>query len=112
MNSFKSWPTRESDGPTFIDESQWLRLPVGENFKDYQVTDFQVSLPSVKNYDWSKQIWASPVQSNVEQYLQNRSGMLTVHHTAMARLSIYSLITSGFILWNPETREMKMMPNT
>lgn len=66
----------ESDGPTFIDKSQWLRLPVGENLKDHQVTDFQISHPSVKNYDWSNQIWANPVQSDVEQYLQNRSGML------------------------------------
>ncbi|KAL2279822.1 hypothetical protein FJTKL_13178 [Diaporthe vaccinii] len=66
----------ESDGPTFIDKSQWLRLPVGENLKDHQVTDFQISHSSVKNYDWSDQIWANPVQSDVEQYLQNRSGML------------------------------------
>lgn len=66
----------ESDGPTFIDRSQWLRLPVGENLKDHQVTDFQISHPSVKNYDWSNQIWANPVQSDVEQYVQNRSGML------------------------------------
>ncbi|KAG6357061.1 hypothetical protein INS49_014938 [Diaporthe citri] len=66
----------ESDGPTFIDKSQWLRLPVGENLKDHQVTDFQISHSCVKNHDWSNQIWANPVQSDVEQYLQNRSGML------------------------------------
>jgi cellobiose dehydrogenase (acceptor) len=66
----------ESDGPTFIDKSQWLQLPVGKNLKDHQVTDFQVSHPSVKNYDWSNQIWDNPVQSDVQQYLQTRSGML------------------------------------
>lgn len=66
----------ESDGPAFIDKSQWLRLPVGESLKDHQVTDFQISHPSVKNYDWSNEIWTNPVQSDVQQYLENRSGML------------------------------------
>lgn len=66
----------ESDGSTSVDKTQWLRLPVGESLKDHQVTDFQISHPSVKNYDWSNEIWANPVQTDVEQYLQDRSGML------------------------------------
>ncbi|KAK8112984.1 hypothetical protein PG984_013510 [Apiospora sp. TS-2023a] len=66
----------QTDGATFIDQAQWLRLPVGNNLKDQQVTDFQVSHASVKNYDWSKDIWTNPVQKDVDQYLKDRSGML------------------------------------
>ncbi|KAK8092417.1 uncharacterized protein PG998_014902, partial [Apiospora kogelbergensis] len=65
-----------TDGATFIKQAQWLQLPVGKNLKDHQVTDFQISHPSVKNYDWSNSIWANPVKSDLDQYLQNRSGML------------------------------------
>ncbi|KAK6825443.1 hypothetical protein PG987_012937 [Apiospora arundinis] len=65
-----------TDGATFIDQAQWLQLPVGKNLKDHQVTDFQISHPSVQNYDWSKNIWAKPVQKDLDQYLKDRSGML------------------------------------
>ncbi|KAK8063705.1 cellobiose dehydrogenase-like protein [Apiospora saccharicola] len=66
----------QTDGATFIDQAQWLRLPVGKNLKDQQVNDFQVSHVSVKNYDWSKDIWTNPVQKDVDQYMKDRSGML------------------------------------
>lgn len=65
-----------SDGSTFIDKAQWLILPVGENLKDHQGTDFQVAHPDVKNYDWSDEIWNNPVESDVQQYLGSKSGML------------------------------------
>ncbi|KAK7980365.1 hypothetical protein PG990_003226 [Apiospora arundinis] len=65
-----------TEGATFIDQAQWLQLPVGKNLKDHQVTDFQISHPSVQNYDWSKNIWAKPVQKDLDQYLKDRSGML------------------------------------
>ncbi|KAF9873754.1 cellobiose dehydrogenase [Colletotrichum karsti] len=66
----------QSDGSSFIDRGQWLQLPVGKNLKDHQVTDFQISHPSVKNYDWSNGIWDAPVQGDLDQYLRDRSGML------------------------------------
>ncbi|KAK7963954.1 cellobiose dehydrogenase [Apiospora saccharicola] len=73
------WPRpagSQTDGATFIDQAQWLRLPVGKNLKDQLVTDFQASHASVKNYDWSKDIWTNPVQKDVDQYMKDRSGML------------------------------------
>ncbi len=41
-----------TDGPTMINSSYWLNLPVGYNLDDHMNTDCVISHPNVTYYDW------------------------------------------------------------
>lgn len=58
------------------DESQWLRLPVGEGLRDHTVTAVQISHPAVRQYDYSSNnAYNSPPLEQRERYFANRTGM-------------------------------------
>lgn len=63
------------DGPTFIDQSQWINLPVGENLNDHVNTDLVVRHPNVSFYDFY-QAWTDPIESDKDAYLKGRTGIL------------------------------------
>ncbi|KAF4923001.1 Cellobiose dehydrogenase [Colletotrichum viniferum] len=55
---------QSTDGLDFIEETQWIKLPI--THKDVNYYDFQIGA------------WESPIQADVDAYLKNRSGMLTM----------------------------------
>ncbi|KAK1848025.1 cellobiose dehydrogenase [Colletotrichum chrysophilum] len=69
---------QSTDGPDFIEEPQWIKLPVGRNLHDHTVTDLQITHKDVNYYDFQIGAWESPIQADVDAYLKNRSGMLTM----------------------------------
>lgn len=63
------------DGPTFINETQWINLPVGQNLNDHVNTDLVVRHPNVSFYDFY-QAWTEPFEDDKSLYLNKRSGIL------------------------------------
>ncbi|KAF5485339.1 Cellobiose dehydrogenase [Colletotrichum siamense] len=55
---------QSTDGPDFIEETQWIKLPI--THKDVNYYDFQIGA------------WESPIQADVDAYLKNRTRMLTM----------------------------------
>ncbi|PVI07312.1 cellobiose dehydrogenase [Periconia macrospinosa] len=64
------------DGATMISQDQWINLPVGYNLNDHVGTDIQVAHPDIRFYDFYA-AYDTPIQSDVDAYLANRTGMLT-----------------------------------
>ncbi|KAL3295036.1 cellobiose dehydrogenase [Colletotrichum asianum] len=69
---------QSTDGPDFIEETQWIKLPVGRDLHDHTVTDLQITHKDVNYYDFQIGAWESPIQADVDAYLKNRTGMLTM----------------------------------
>jgi cellobiose dehydrogenase (acceptor) len=63
------------DGATFINESDWINLPVGQNLNDHVNTDLVVQHPNVSFYDFYE-AWTDPNVTDRDMYLKNRSGIL------------------------------------
>ncbi|KAF2113597.1 cellobiose dehydrogenase-like protein [Lophiotrema nucula] len=63
------------DGPSFINETQWINLPVGSNLNDHVNTDLVVRHPNVSFYDFY-QAWTEPIPNDKDLYLNKRSGIL------------------------------------
>ncbi|KAF2744904.1 hypothetical protein M011DRAFT_428071 [Sporormia fimetaria CBS 119925] len=63
------------DGATFIKESEWINLPVGQNLNDHVNTDLVVRHPNVSFYDFYE-AWNDPIPADKEKYLNMRAGIL------------------------------------
>ncbi|KAF2685445.1 hypothetical protein K458DRAFT_337564 [Lentithecium fluviatile CBS 122367] len=63
------------DGSTFINESDWINLPVGQNLNDHVNTDLVVQHSNVSFYDFYE-AWTDPNTTDRDAYLKNRSGIL------------------------------------
>ncbi|KAL5472435.1 hypothetical protein PMIN07_000881 [Paraphaeosphaeria minitans] len=63
------------DGPSFINSSQWINLPVGQNLNDHVNTDLVVQHPNVSFYDFY-QAWTDPIAADKKLYLESRAGIL------------------------------------
>lgn len=63
------------DGPSFINSSDWINLPVGQNLDDHTNTDLVVQNKNVSFYDFY-QAWDDPIAADAKQYLESRSGIL------------------------------------
>ncbi|CAK7198034.1 hypothetical protein SEUCBS139899_000692 [Sporothrix eucalyptigena] len=64
-----------TDGPTMIDEKEWIDLPVGYNLNDHVGTDIEIAHPAVVFYDYYA-AWNTPIASDEASYLANRTGLL------------------------------------
>ncbi|KAJ4339237.1 hypothetical protein N0V87_003411 [Didymella glomerata] len=64
------------DGATFIPQSQWINLPVGQNLLDHVNTDLVVQHKNVSFYDFY-QAWSNPIKADKDAYLNKRAGILT-----------------------------------
>ncbi|RDW73920.1 cellobiose dehydrogenase protein [Coleophoma crateriformis] len=64
---------QSTDGPTMIDSTYWITLPVGENLDDHLNTNLVISHPSVKYYDWLA-AWDTPNTTDSTNYLNSRTG--------------------------------------
>ncbi|KAK5651942.1 hypothetical protein OQA88_11484 [Cercophora sp. LCS_1] len=64
-----------TDGPTMVDQAQWINLPVGYNLNDHVGTDIEIAHPSVVFYDYYG-AWKTPILDDKEVYLSNRTGPL------------------------------------
>ena len=85
------------DKETFIAKEQWINLPVGYNLIDHLNTDLIVDHPDVVFYDFYE-AWTSPIVSDRDAYLRNRTGILTQaapNIGPMVRNRIYSNCTSS-----------------
>jgi cellobiose dehydrogenase (acceptor) len=58
-----------------VANNAWINLPVGYNLEDHTNTDTVVSHPGVEFYDFY-QAWDSPVATDRDLYMNNRSGIL------------------------------------
>ncbi|ERT01715.1 hypothetical protein HMPREF1624_00009 [Sporothrix schenckii ATCC 58251] len=63
------------DGPTMINATSWIDLPVGYNLNDHVNTDTEISHPDVVFYDFYE-AWTKPIVSDEDSYLKNRTGIL------------------------------------
>ncbi|KAJ4346474.1 uncharacterized protein N0V89_010403 [Didymosphaeria variabile] len=63
------------DGPSFINSSQWINLPVGQNLNDHVNTDLVVQHNNVSFYDFY-QAWTDPIANDKKMYLESRAGIL------------------------------------
>ncbi|KAK7188826.1 hypothetical protein DPSP01_007642 [Paraphaeosphaeria sporulosa] len=63
------------DGPSFINSSQWINLPVGQNLNDHVNTDLVVQHSNVSFYDFY-QAWTDPIAADKKLYLESRAGIL------------------------------------
>ncbi|KAF2646905.1 hypothetical protein P280DRAFT_465050 [Massarina eburnea CBS 473.64] len=64
-----------TDGPSFINETQWINLPVGQNLNDHVNTDLVIQHPNISFYDFYE-AWDSPNSADKDAYLNSRSGIL------------------------------------
>lgn len=64
-----------SDGPTMINETEWINLPVGYNLDDHLNTDCVISHPNISYYDWVA-AWDTPNITDRDNYLTKRIGPL------------------------------------
>ncbi|KAF2264011.1 FAD-linked reductase [Lojkania enalia] len=64
------------DGRTMVGSDQSIDLPVGYNLNDHVGTDIQIAHPDIFFYDFYG-AWDEPIQSDVDEYLNNRIGILT-----------------------------------
>lgn len=67
-----------TDGPTMIDESEWIILPVGYNLADHLNTDTVIAHPNISAsyYDWEG-AYLTPITSDEDSYLTKRIGALS-----------------------------------
>lgn len=63
------------DGSTFINSSDWINLPVGQNLNDHVNTDLVVQHSNVSFYDFY-QAWTDPIAADKKLYLESRAGIL------------------------------------
>ncbi|AEO69014.1 7e45c51e-662f-416f-b7f7-870b6473ba8f [Thermothielavioides terrestris] len=63
------------DGPTMINSTSWIPLPVGYNLDDHCNTDTVITHPNVVFYDFYA-AWDNPIPSDEQSYLNSRSGIL------------------------------------
>jgi cellobiose dehydrogenase (acceptor) len=63
------------DGADFIDEKDWIKLPVGYNLIDHLNTDLILTQPDVVFYDFYE-AWTTPIEADKQLYLEQRSGIL------------------------------------
>ncbi|RFU33237.1 hypothetical protein B7463_g3098, partial [Scytalidium lignicola] len=64
---------QSTDGPTMINQTQWIDLPVGYNLDDHLNTNLVISHPNVSYYDWLA-AWDTPIPSDAQEYLNSRIG--------------------------------------
>lgn len=64
------------DGPTMINSTEWINLPVGYNLDDHLNTDTVVEHKNVKFYDFYE-AWTNPNVTDKNNYLSSRKGILT-----------------------------------
>ncbi|KAK1147204.1 hypothetical protein N8T08_001943 [Aspergillus melleus] len=64
-----------TDGPTMIAESDWIKLPVGENLIDHTNTDLVATHSKVVWYDFYG-AYDDPIESDASSYLDSRTGIL------------------------------------
>ncbi|KAI0133009.1 cellobiose dehydrogenase [Xylariales sp. AK1849] len=64
-----------SDGPTMINETEWIDLPVGYNLDDHTNTDTVIQHPDVVYYDFYG-AYDNPNDTDEALYLDERSGIL------------------------------------
>lgn len=64
-----------TDGPTMINQTQWINLPVGYNLDDHLNTDCVISHPNISYYDWVD-AWNTPNVTDKNLYLTKSSGPL------------------------------------
>jgi cellobiose dehydrogenase (acceptor) len=65
-----------TDGPTMINSSYWINLPVGYNLADHLNTDTVIEHPNISYYDWPA-AWDTPIAADASAYLTKRTGPLT-----------------------------------
>ncbi|KAF2465230.1 cellobiose dehydrogenase-like protein [Lindgomyces ingoldianus] len=63
------------DGPSMINSTEWINLPVGQNLNDHVNTDTVLRHPNVSFYDFYA-AFNDPIVSDKEAYLNSRSGIL------------------------------------
>ncbi|KAH9859347.1 hypothetical protein IAQ61_011128, partial [Plenodomus lingam] len=63
------------DGATFINESSWINLPVGQNLNDHVNTDLVIRHPNISHYNFYD-AWDKPIETDKDLYLNKRSGIL------------------------------------
>ncbi|KXT01440.1 hypothetical protein AC578_9541 [Pseudocercospora eumusae] len=66
---------KSAESSSMIDSTQWINLPVGEGLNDHTSTDIVITHPNVTMYDFYA-AYDDPIQSDVEKYLDSRSGIL------------------------------------
>jgi cellobiose dehydrogenase (acceptor) len=64
-----------ADGPTMINQTDWINLPVGYNLDDHLNTDCVISHPNISYYDWVA-AWDTPNVTDMTNYLTKRTGPL------------------------------------
>lgn len=64
-----------ADGATFIKESSWINLPVGQNLNDHVNTEIVIKHPNISFYDFYA-AWNNPIEADKDYYLSKRSGIL------------------------------------
>ena len=64
-----------ADGPTMINSTAYINLPVGSNLNDHVNTDTVISHPSINFYDYYA-AYNTPIAADASLYLKSRSGML------------------------------------
>lgn len=64
-----------ADGATYIHESSWIHLPVGQNLNDHVNTDIVIRHPNISFYDFYA-AWDEPIEADKKLYLSKRSGVL------------------------------------
>ena len=64
-----------ADGPTMINSTDWISLPVGYNLDDHTNTDLVIRHPDVKFYDFYA-AFTTPISSDASAYLSKRDGIL------------------------------------
>jgi cellobiose dehydrogenase (acceptor) len=65
-----------TDGPTMINSSYWINLPVGYNLADHLNTDTVITHPNITYYNWPD-AWDTPIAADATAYLTHRTGPLT-----------------------------------
>jgi cellobiose dehydrogenase (acceptor) len=63
------------DGASFIKDSDWINLPVGQNLNDHVNTDLVIKHPNISFYDFYA-AWNKPIEADKDAYLSKRSGIL------------------------------------
>lgn len=65
-----------TDGSAMIKKADWINLPVGYNLDDHCDTDVTITHPNVSFYNFYA-AYNTPIKSDAEDYLDNRTGILT-----------------------------------
>jgi len=62
-----------TDGPTMINSSEWITLPVGYNLDDHLNTDMIIGHPNISYYHWET-TFDTPNVTDADNYLKKRTG--------------------------------------